>query len=57
MSVTMAALRLTLPLLIPPIILASIKIGKLYDTAHSTYDITTPICKERKIEALHVNTN
>ena len=44
-SATMAVLKLILPLLIPPIILAITNKPKLRDTAHSAYDSATPTCR------------
>jgi hypothetical protein len=38
--------RLTLPLLIPPTILANTKSAKLFDTAHNTYEDAIPICSK-----------
>jgi hypothetical protein len=44
--------RLTLPLLIPPTILANTNSAKLLDNAHRTYEDAIPTCfsKNKKIE-------
>lgn len=41
-SVMIAMLRDTLPLLIPPTILAIINMAKLLENAHNKFDITMP---------------
>ncbi len=43
----MAVLRLMLPFEIPPTMRASIKIRKLLDIAHNTYDNATPIYNQQ----------
>jgi hypothetical protein len=48
-SAITAIARLTLPLLIPPTILATTKRAKFFDSAHKTYEDAIPICsKENK---------
>ena len=41
-SATMAVQRLTFPLLMPPITLEARKAAKLFEAAHTAYEVATP---------------
>lgn len=43
-SATMAVERLTFPLLTPPIILETRKAAKLFEVAHTAYEVARPAC-------------
>ena len=43
-SATMAVQRLTFPLLMPPITLEARKAAKLFEAAHTAYEVATPAC-------------
>lgn len=53
-SATTAVDILIFPLLNPPIILAITNSVKLCDTAHTAYDIATPICEYKLYTCCHL---
>ena len=52
-SATMAVERLTFPLLMPPIILETRKAAKLFEAAHTAYEVAKPACLRAGTKGRH----